>query len=153
MRACFACDLSEVSLLNWLFLVRSAGGVEALMSIAGGYQDSQFEGGVGRIPDAMAADLGDVVVLGAPVTAVTQSSDRVAVTCDAGTVEARRVVLALPRALAAGIRFEPALPADHALLLHQIPAGSEAKTVAVYDEPFWRDGRRLGRQCRARRPH
>jgi len=50
VRACFACDLSEVSLLNWLFLVRSAGGVEALMSIAGGYQDSQFEGGVGSIP-------------------------------------------------------------------------------------------------------
>jgi monoamine oxidase len=138
VRACFACDLSEVSLLNWLFLVRSAGGVEALMSIAGGYQDAQFEGGVGRIPDAMAAELGDVVVLGAPVTAVTQRSDGVSVTSDAGTVAARRVVLALPRALAAGIRFEPALPADHALLLHQIPAGSEAKTVAVYDEPFWR---------------
>ncbi len=48
------------------------------------------------------------------------------------------MVLALPRALAAGIRFEPALPADHALLLHQIPAGTEVKTVAVYDEPFWR---------------
>jgi monoamine oxidase len=138
IRACFACDLSEVSLLNWLFLVRSAGGVEALMSIAGGYQDSQFEGGVGRIPDALAAELGDAVVLGAPVTAVTQSSDRVRVTSDAGEVTARRVVLALPRALAAGIRFEPALPGDHALLLHQIPAGSEVKTVAVYDEPFWR---------------
>ena len=51
---------------------------------------------------------------------------------------ARRVVLALPRALAAGIRFEPALPGDHALLLHQIPAGTEVKTVAIYDEPFWR---------------
>jgi monoamine oxidase len=54
------------------------------------------------------------------------------------TVSARRVVLALPRSLAAGIRFEPALPADHALLLHQVPAGTEVKTVAVYDEPFWR---------------
>ena len=63
VRACFACDLSEVSLLNWLFLARSAGGVESLMNIAGGYQDSQFEGGVGQIPDAMAAELGDAVVL------------------------------------------------------------------------------------------
>ena len=73
VRACFACDLSEVSLLNWLFLARSAGGVEALMTVAGGYQDSQFEGGVGRIPDAMAAELGDAVVLGAAVTAVSQT--------------------------------------------------------------------------------
>ena len=78
-------------------------------------------------------------MLGAPVTGVRAAADdRVAVTSDAGTVSARRVVLALPRALAAGIRFEPALPADHALLIHQVPAGTELKMVALYDEPFWR---------------
>ena len=59
VRACFAADLSEVSFLNWLFLARSAGGIESLMTVAGGYQDAQFEGGVGRVPDAMAAELGD----------------------------------------------------------------------------------------------
>jgi monoamine oxidase len=41
--------------------------------------------------------------------------------------------------LATAIRFDPALPADHALLLHQMPAGTEVKTVAIYDQPFWRD--------------
>jgi monoamine oxidase len=140
VRACFAADLSEVSLLNWLFLVRSAGGIESLMNIAGGYQDAQFVGGVGQIPDAMAAQLGDGVVLGIPVTGVLATEDRVVVTgADVGcTVSARHVVLALPRALAAGIRFDPVLPADHALLLHQVPAGTEVKMVALYDEPFWR---------------
>lgn len=138
VRACFATELSEVSLLNWLFLVRSADGVESLMNIAGGYQDSQFEGGVGRVPDAMAAELGDAVVLGAPVRAVRQRGDRVEVVGAGRTVTARRVVLALPRALAAGIRFDPVLPADHALLIHQVPAGTEVKMVALYDEPFWR---------------
>jgi monoamine oxidase len=139
VRACFTCELSEVSMLSWLLLVSSAGGVESLMNIAGGYQDSQFEGGVGQIPEVMAAELGDAVVLDAPVTAVTQAADRVEVTSDAGLVTARRVVLALPRALASGIRFEPALPGDHVLLLHKIPAGTEVKTVAIYDEPFWRN--------------
>jgi monoamine oxidase len=139
VRACFATDPSEVSLLNWLFLVRSAGGIEALMNIAGGYQDAQFEGGVGRIPDAMAADLGRAVVLGAPVTRVVSTADRVVVAGAGPTVSARRVVLALPRALAAGIRFDPVLPADHALLIHQMPAGTELKMVALYDRPFWRD--------------
>ena len=138
VRACFTSDLSEVSMLSWLFLVASAGGVEALMNIKGGYQDSQFDGGVGQIPDAMAGDLGDAVVLGAPVTAVTQQGDRVEVVSGAATVTARRMVLALPRALASGIRFEPALPGDHALLLHKMPAGTEVKTVVIYDEPFWR---------------
>ena len=138
VRACFAADLSEVSFLNWLFLARSAGGIESLMNIAGGYQDAQFAGGVGQIPDAMAAELGEDIVLGAAVTNVRARDDRVEVTSAAGVVSARRVVLALPRALAAGIRFEPALPADHALLIHQVPAGTELKMVAVYDEPFWR---------------
>ncbi len=137
VRACFAAELSEVSLLNWLFLAHSAGGIESLMNIAGGYQDSQFEGGVGQVPDAMAAELGDAVVLDAAVTGVRQRSDRVEV--DGGTtVTSRHVVLALPRSLAAGIRFDPVLPADHALLIHQVPAGTEVKMVAVYDEPFWR---------------
>ena len=136
--ACFAADLSEVSLLNWLFLVRSAGGVEALMTVTGGYQDSQFEGGVQQVPDAMAAELGEAVVRSCPVDAVTQHDDRVIVEGTRATVTARRVVLALPRALAAGIRFDPVLPADHALLIHQVPAGTEMKMVAVYDEPFWR---------------
>jgi len=108
------------------------------MNIAGGYQDSQFEGGVGRVPDAMAAELGDAVVLGSPVTAVRQHGDRVEVRGSGTSVTARRVVLALPRALAAGIRFAPVLPAEHALLIHQVPAGTEVKMVAVYDEPFWR---------------
>ncbi len=139
VRACFACDTAEVSLLCWLFLVRSAGGVEPLMNVAGGYQDSQFEGGVGRVTDAMAAELGDAVVLSSPVTAVTQRADRVEIVSEGATVSSRCAVLALPRALAAAIRFEPALPADHALLLHQMPAGTEVKTVAIYDTPFWRD--------------
>jgi len=138
VRACFSCELSELSFLNWLFLVRSAGGIESLMNIAGGYQDAQFEGGVGQVPDSMAAELGAAVVLGSPVTAVRQTDDRVEVTGDAGAVSARRVVLALPRALAAGIRFDPVLPADHALLIHQVPAGTEVKMVAFYDSPFWR---------------
>jgi monoamine oxidase len=138
VRACFAADLSEVSLLNWLFLVRSANGVESLMNIKGGYQDSQFEGGVQAVPIAMAAELGDAVVLDSPVSTIRQSDDRVEVGSRHVDVTARRVVLALPRALAAGIQFDPVLPADHVLLIHQVPAGTEIKMVAVYEEPFWR---------------
>ena len=139
VRACFASELSEVSLLNWLFLVRSAGNVEALMSIEGGYQHEQFVGGVQSIPQAMAAELGESVLLASPVTAVTQHGDVVDVVGASRTVTARHVVLALPRALASGIRFEPPLPTDQALLIHQVPAGTELKIVVVYDEPFWRD--------------
>jgi monoamine oxidase len=109
------------------------------MSIEGGYQHEQFEGGVQSIPNAMAADLGDSVVLDSPVQAVAQNKESVVVTSRRSTVTARHLVMALPRALAAGIQFDPILPADHVLLIHQVPAGSEIKWVAVYDEPFWRN--------------
>ena len=139
IRACFACDLSEVSLLNWLFLVQSAGGIESLMNIEGGYQHEQFAGGVQAIPVAMADELGPSVVLESPVRALRQDAHDVVVESACVSVRARHAVLALPRALSAGIEFDPVLPADHALLVHQIPAGTEVKTVAVYDTPFWRD--------------
>ncbi|HEY1828925.1 MAG TPA: FAD-dependent oxidoreductase [Acidimicrobiales bacterium] len=138
IRACFCAELSEVSFLNWLFLVQASGGIEQLMSIKGGYQDSQFHGGVQAVSIAMARDLGDSVVLASPVSAVSQSAGSVEVRSERATVRARRVVLALPRLLATGIRFDPVLPLDHAQLIHQMPAGTELKMVAVYDEPFWR---------------
>jgi monoamine oxidase len=139
IRACFAAELSEVSLLNWLFLVRSSGGIESLMNIEGGYQHEQFEGGVQAVPIAMAAALGDAVILETPVQSVTQTRDAVEVKSFKATVAARRLVMALPRALAAGIQFDPVLPADHVLLIHQVPAGTELKAVAIYEEPFWRN--------------
>ena len=139
VRALFCCDLSEVSLLNLLFLIRSAGGLGPLMTIEGGYQQDQFVGGAQSVADAMAADLGDSLVLDAPVHAVSQRGDAVEVTSRAATVTARDVVISIPPALASRLSFDPPLPADRALLLHQLPAGTEIKAVVVYDEPFWRD--------------
>lgn len=108
------------------------------MNIKGGYQDSQFEGGVQAVPIAMATELSNDVILDAPVTSIRQDESAVEVISSEVTVRARHSVLALPRALAAGIRFDPILPADHALLINQIPAGTEIKMVAIYDTPFWR---------------
>src|SRR2546423_997056 len=138
VRAMFACDLCEVSLLNLLFLIRSAGGLGPLMTVEGGYQQDQFVGGAQSLAGAMAADLGDSLVLGAPVRAITERDSVVTVTGAAATVTAQGVIVAVPPALASHIEFDPPLPADHALLLHQLPAGTEVKAVAVYEEPFWR---------------
>jgi monoamine oxidase len=138
VRALFCCDLSEVSLLNLLFLIRSAGGLAPLMTVEGGYQQDQFVGGAQSVADAVAAELGSSVVLDAPVHAISQRDDMVEVVGPAGSVAARRVIITIPPSLASGIRFDPPLPADHALILHQLPAGTEVKAVAVYSEPFWR---------------
>jgi monoamine oxidase len=57
---------------------------------------------------------------------------------DRVTVRAERAVVAIPPTLAGHIRYEPKLPAAHALLLQRLPAGFTYKIALVYDEPFWR---------------
>jgi monoamine oxidase len=128
-----------VSLLNLLFLMRSAGGLTPLMTVENGYQHEQFTGGAQTAANAMAAELGGALVLDCPVRAIAQRDDGVDVRGDAATVSARHAIVAVPPSLAAHIEFDPPLPADRALLLHSAPAGTEIKAMAIYDRPFWRD--------------
>jgi monoamine oxidase len=72
------------------------------------------------------------------VHAIAHTDDRVELEGPDLRVVARHAVVAIPPALAGHIRFDPPLPGDRALLLHQLPAGCELKAVVVYDEPFWR---------------
>jgi monoamine oxidase len=57
----------ELSLLHYLFLVASTGGAERLISIKGGVLESRVVGGTGTIIDKLTAELGDRVLLNAPV--------------------------------------------------------------------------------------
>jgi monoamine oxidase len=139
VRALFCCDTSEVSMLDLLFLIRSAGGLTPLMTVENGYQHEQIVGGAQTVADAMAAELGSSVQLSTPVHTVVRRDGDVEVRADDVTVTARHLIVAIPPALAGHLRWEPALPGERALLLHSMPAGTEIKTVAVYDEPWWRN--------------
>ena len=127
-----------MSLLDLVFLIRSAGGLTPLMTVEGGYQQDQFVGGAQSMADAMASDLGDDLRLGTPVLAIRHDAESVEIAGRDLTVTARHAIVTIPPSLVAGVRFAPALPADRALLFHAMPAGTEVKAVAVYDEPFWR---------------
>ena len=143
----FTADLGEVSLLHALFLIRSAGSLRTLLAIQGGYQQDHLEGGAQEMANRIADDLGDALRLGAVVRDVAQGEDGVVVSGVAAAGDARgsvavraaRVIVAVPLALAAGIRFSPALPADRAQLQQRAPSGTVAKAVAVYETPFWRE--------------
>jgi monoamine oxidase len=78
------------------------------------------------------------VHLHTPVREIAQSERGVAVVADAIEVEAQRVIVAIPPALAARIAYTPALPLDRAQLMERAPAGSAIKYVAVYENAFWR---------------
>jgi monoamine oxidase len=137
-RGLFTGDLSETSLLDFLFLIRSAGNLNTLLSIKGGYQENLVEGGAGAIAQRMAADLGEAVKLAAPVRTIAQTNETVTVSSEAIAVTARRAVVTAPPALVLEITFDPALPDDRTTLYRSMIGGPETKTLVVYDEPFWR---------------
>jgi monoamine oxidase len=138
VRGLFTGDLNDVSFLHLLFLVRAHGSINTLFSIEGGAQENMVVGGAGSIAQRMADALGDAMRLNAPVRSITQREDHVQVEADGLTVSAGHAVVAVPPALALEIAFDPTLPDDRLALYRNAVAGSETKTLVVYDEPFWR---------------
>ena len=73
-----------------------------------GAQQSRFVGGSQLVPQRVAAALGSRVRLGTPVRRITQTATGVTCPSDALTVQAQRVVVAVPPPLAARIQYAPA---------------------------------------------
>lgn len=144
VRGLLTAEPSEVSLLHFLYLVRSAGGLNALLSVEGGYQQDRLSGGAQSMANLMAAELGEAVHLNAAVSEIEQDEDGVTVRGATMLVRAKRAIVAIPPALAPRVRYSPALPTDHAQLLDRMPAGALIKIMTVYDVPFWRADNRSG---------
>ena len=138
VRGLFAANLEEVSFLHLLLLVHGHGSINTLFSIEGGSQENMVEGGAGSVAQRVAGALGDAVRLNTPVRAIEQHDRGVVVVADGSEVSAGSAIVAVPPALAAEISFDPALPDDRLALYRAAVAGSETKTLVVYDEPFWR---------------
>jgi monoamine oxidase len=137
--AIFTVNSAELSLLHVLVYIRSAGSLSPMLTdIEGGAQELRFVGGSQRVSEVMASQLGDRVVLAAPVRRISQHEDRVIAAADGIDVTARRCIVAVPPTVADRIAFDPPLPAQRAQLQRRMAAGSVIKVNAIYDEPFWR---------------
>jgi monoamine oxidase len=136
--ALFSAEAAEMSLLHFLFYCRSGGTIDRLVATSGGAQESRLEGGSQQLALRLADRLGNVVQLGAPVTAIRQDHEGVEVTHDGGIVKAGRAIVALPPTLAGRIRYSPALPPLRDHLTQQVPMGYVTKVQIAYPEPFWR---------------
>jgi len=138
VRTVWGCDSGDISLLFALWYVRAAGGFNDLIDVEGGAQEQRFAGGSQLIAMRMAAELGDLVVLGAPVDRIEWSGDGVAVSAGTTRIEARRAIVAMAPSLCQRVEFAPQLPPARGQLAQRMPWGSYVKCIAVYDEPFWR---------------
>jgi monoamine oxidase len=140
VRAVFAAEPRDLSLLHALFYFHAGNGIINLTSTAGGAQDSRLVGGSQLVSIRMAEGLGRRVVLNAPVREITQDSSGVSVLTPAGTWRASRAIVAVSPMLAGRIAYDPEMPALRDGLTQHVPQGSVIKFEAVYPTPFWRQG-------------
>ncbi|MEM0987445.1 MAG: FAD-dependent oxidoreductase [Pseudomonadota bacterium] len=103
----------------------------------------RLAGGLSRLTEAMAARLpASRRRLNARVTTLEKTAGSCrAILQDGTTLDAERILLAMPPRIAAGFDYAPALPADVTQAMAKVPTwmAGQAKAVAVYDTPFWRE--------------
>jgi monoamine oxidase len=144
-RPIFGAEPRELSLLFTLFYIAASGNeqnpgtFERNFNTRDGAQMWRFQGGSQLIALKIAQALGNRVALGSPVSQITQKPDRVTVTAAGMTVDAKRVVVAIPPTLSGRITYSPQLPFDRDQLTQRLPQGTLTKVTAVYNAPFWRD--------------
>jgi monoamine oxidase len=144
-RPIFGAEPRELSLLFTLFYIaasgdeRTPGTFERNFNTRNGAQQDRIDGGTQQIAERLARELGRRVVRGAPVRRIVAGDGFVDVVSDRYVNRARRVVVALPPALAGRILYDPALPALRDGLTQRMPQGQLVKVQAIYERPFWRD--------------
>lgn len=139
----------ELSFLYALHYVAAAGDEQnpgtfgRLTATINGAQERRFAGGSQSVSQALAAALGDAVVLGARVTHVQQDEHGVRVSAQVDGLsehwQADHLVVAVPPPCRADIDFQPPLPPLHDDLMAGIRMGRLMKYEVIYTRPFWRE--------------
>lgn len=99
-----------------------------------------LDGGMSRLPDAMAARLGDAVHLAAPVVAICQGRADVEVrTADGRRWRAGRAIVTTPAPVTARLAFEPAPPPAIAAAWRSLPYGQAMSVFLPVRSRFWEE--------------
>jgi monoamine oxidase len=139
VRGIFGAEASELSLLHFFWYLNTSGGMEKLIEIENGAQQDRLVGGTQALSLGMANELGDRVILSAPVETIEQRGDEVVIGGGGRSWRAKRVVVAVPPALAGRIQYQPGLPVARDQLTQRVPMGATTKIVMTYGAPFWRE--------------
>lgn len=161
----FGVEPAELSHLFAVFALHGGGGLMNLVRGVGGARDRRFGGGAQRLASGMAAELGDRIVLDAPVVAISHAGDHVVATCVRSVedamrdllggggsrdspqpsegrpwrVRARRAVVTVAPMLSTRIAWDPPVPAARQQAAQRVPMGTVSTVHCVYHRPFWRD--------------
>jgi monoamine oxidase len=126
---------TEPARLSMLFVAQQTAVLAGVPDTAS--ETMRITGGNSRLPEAMAAALGDRIRLGTPVTRVEHDPGGVRVHAGKESIDAAHLILALPPPPLRRIVFAPALPARVATMIHRLDLGNAAKVIHEYESRFW----------------
>jgi monoamine oxidase len=138
-RAIFTADAYQISFLYFLFYMRSGDNFEVLYGFENAAQAWTVNGTLHQVASRIAAELGEAVVLEAPVRAISQGTAGVLVKSEKGDWQGDYAIVAVPLPLSARITYEPVMPAERDILTQHMPMGSVIKYWVAYEKPFWRE--------------
>lgn len=113
-------------------------GMGHIIGTVGGAQETLFVGGAWQLAEKLGEELGEAVLVNAPVRLIAQTDEAVTVTSDAGTWTAALAVVATAPPMAARISYDPPMPPRRDAFTQRMPMGSIIKVHLAYQSPFWR---------------
>ncbi|MFF0471509.1 flavin monoamine oxidase family protein [Micromonospora zamorensis] len=137
VREMLASEPDEVSLLHFLFYVKSGGGLDFLTAFTDGAQEFRLTGGAAGLSERLAARLDRPVWAGRPVRRICGTAGAIRVEADGLVADCDRVILATGPAQERAI--EVAIPGAATSRVPASTGGSVVKIHLVYRTPFWRD--------------
>jgi monoamine oxidase len=139
VRTEYTLEPKDVSMLYFLYAMRTSSGLEEMFSSDGGSHSYRVTEGLAALCDRIAEELGeDRVLLGYQVYDLIHRGDGVRIVAENAIIEADRAIVALPPNQVSRIDFDPLLPRRRSWLLQRLEMGSVIKCFALYDTPFWR---------------
>jgi monoamine oxidase len=138
-RGLFTADPFQMSFLYFLFYLRSGDNFDTLAGYENAAQAFLVKETMHHLAARIADDLGQTIVLEAPVSAIAQDSSGVNVSSEKGQWRADSAIVAIPLPLSVRIAYNPPLPAERDILAQHMPMGSVIKYWVAYEKPFWRE--------------
>ena len=157
IRCTFGADPSQMSLLYFLTLVKSAGGVHDLFEATeGAAQEYVLEDGAAAIVNSIEEDIkNDVnIVFDQAVNTIEQNEggDVFVLTAGGKIIKCSRVIMCIPPPQQTKINWIPRLSTRKLVALNSCQMGLLIKVIVHYPENFWRQSGYSGEVVSSSRP-
>ncbi|KAL3439960.1 putative flavin-containing monoamine oxidase aofH [Aspergillus insuetus] len=135
-------ELNMYSVYSLAKSIPLSGGLLTMLRTQGGAQDRLVVESMSIATSLLANELPGKILTDMPITSVSQNhGNKVTVRTASGELfYARKVIITVPPPMLKSITFDPPMPSERIALQENTRMGVVYKAIAVFEQPFWREG-------------